>query len=299
MNTVTTRKPRIVLTDGQVTTTSLAIAEHFGKNHKDVLRAIQNVIGDAPEEFTERNFALSDYTDPTGRSLPMYRLTRDGFVLVAMGFTGTEAMKWKIAYIDTFNRMERMLAERHEAAIDAEAEAYREDVLAAARQAVVEIHAQAITEAAQLTAVQLAGRLRIPYRPSSVGGYLSEVFMLIYFAVERRFTDAALLWTLYDEFGAERETVRLSAREIVQASRNALSRMSVYQSRHRLIERGLLVNLGDAQSWRIDRAQFDRMMRETQLVAHALRVPTFGDEHDLNAKLAQWLEALPVPETMQ
>lgn len=85
----------------EATISSLKVAERFGKNHRDVLRAIQNL--GCPTEFTERNFALSEYTDSTGRKLPSYDITRDGFALLAMGFTGPEAMKWKVAYIDAFN----------------------------------------------------------------------------------------------------------------------------------------------------------------------------------------------------
>jgi len=305
MNAVATKKPRLIVADGQVSTTSLAVAEHFGKHHRDVLRAIQNLLNEIPPDFNEheRNFALMFREVLVGngakRQEPFYKLSRDGFTLVAMGFTGRHALEWKIAYISTFNMMEKMLAERHQAELDAESDAYREDIFAMARQVVVEVHAQAIADAAQYNAVQLAGRLKIPHWPSREGGYLSEAFMLIFFGLERRFTDAALLWTLYDEFSAYYETVKLSARQIVQTSRNALSRVSVYHSRYRLIARGVLVNIRDPQSWRIDSAQFERMMRETQLVAHVQRVPTLGDEPDTNAKLSKWLEAMPEPKVMQ
>lgn len=309
MNAVAIKKPRIVVADGQVSTTSLAVAEHFGKHHRDVLRAIQNLLSEIPSDFNEheRNFALMFREVLVGngakRQEPFYKLSRDGFTLIAMGFTGQQALEWKIAYISTFNMMEKMLAERHQAELDAEADAYREDILSMARQVLVEMtaqaKAQAIADAAQYNAVQLAGHLKIPHRPSREGGYLSEAFMLIFFGLERRFTDAALLWTLYDEFSAYYETVKLSARQIVQTSRNALSRVSVYHSRYRLIARGVLVNIRDPQSWRIDPAQFERMMRETQLVAHVQRVPTLGDEPDANAKLSKWLEAMPEPKAMQ
>lgn len=116
MNASIVRKPRIVLAGGQVTTTSLAIAEHFGKIHKNVLRDIQNIIRDAPREFCELNFELTStaVSQPNGgfREVPMYRLTRDAFVLVVMGFTGAEALQWKIAYINTFNLMEQRLASK-------------------------------------------------------------------------------------------------------------------------------------------------------------------------------------------
>lgn len=103
--------PDLEIIEGQITTTSQQIAEHFGKRHADVIRAIRKL--EAPDDFTERNFALSEFTDSTGRKLPAYRITRDGFTLLAMGFTGKEAMQWKVAYLTAFNKMEQeLLAKR-------------------------------------------------------------------------------------------------------------------------------------------------------------------------------------------
>ena len=99
--------PDLAIIEGQITTTSQQVAQHFGKRHADVIRAIRTL--DAPAEFTERNFALSEFTDTTGRKLPAYRITRDGFTLLAMGFTGKEAMQWKVAYLNAFNQMEAQL----------------------------------------------------------------------------------------------------------------------------------------------------------------------------------------------
>ena len=93
--------------DGVPFTTSLAVAQAFGKEHKDVLRAISNM--ECSPQFTERNFALSGYTDPTGRKLPAYRLTRDGFAFLAMGFTGKKAAAWKERFLEAFNAMEAAL----------------------------------------------------------------------------------------------------------------------------------------------------------------------------------------------
>jgi len=107
--------PDLSIIEGQVTTTSSQVAEHFGKRHADVIRAIKNL--GASQGFTERNFALSDFTDSTGRKLPQYRITRDGFTLLAMGFTGKEAMQWKEAYLDAFNQMEAKLLEQSRPAI--------------------------------------------------------------------------------------------------------------------------------------------------------------------------------------
>ena len=72
-----------------------------------------------PEEFTALNFEVSNYLDQTGRSLPMYIIFRDGFTLLAMGYTGPEAIRFKLAYIEAFNRMEAELARRNRPALPA------------------------------------------------------------------------------------------------------------------------------------------------------------------------------------
>ena len=100
----------VEIENGQPVTTSLKIAELFGKNHKEVLRDIRDRISpNVSNDFTQRNFAPSSYADSTGRNLPMYYLTRDGFTMVAMGYTGPKAMQFKEAYINEFNKMEAML----------------------------------------------------------------------------------------------------------------------------------------------------------------------------------------------
>lgn len=91
--------------------TSMTIAEKFGKRHADVLRAIENTKKDCSAGFTERNFALSDYLDSTGRTLPMVLLTKDGFAMLMMRFTGAKAGAWREKFIDAFNRMERYISE--------------------------------------------------------------------------------------------------------------------------------------------------------------------------------------------
>lgn len=99
--------PTLETYSGQVMATSLQVAAHFGKRHADVIRAIRNL--GCSEEFTERNFAFSEFVDSSGRSLPMFHITRDGFAMLAMGFTGKEAMRWKETYITSFNAMEAKL----------------------------------------------------------------------------------------------------------------------------------------------------------------------------------------------
>ncbi|MFK1372473.1 Rha family transcriptional regulator [Pseudomonas aeruginosa] len=97
----------VELTDGQPTTTSLDVAAHFRKQHKTVLRAIANL--ECSPEFNQHNFAPIEYTDAAGRKYTQYRMTRDGFTFLCMGFTGKEAAKWKEAYINAFNQMEHAL----------------------------------------------------------------------------------------------------------------------------------------------------------------------------------------------
>lgn len=88
-------------------TTSLNVAEIFGKQHAHVLRDIKTL--DCSKEFTESNFGLSEYTDPTGRKLPYYTMTRDGFTFLVMGYRGKKAAAFKEAYIKAFNQMEKEL----------------------------------------------------------------------------------------------------------------------------------------------------------------------------------------------
>jgi Rha family phage regulatory protein len=110
-NPTTRLKPRLKVIDGEITTTSLDVAEKFGKQHKDVLKAVRNL--ECSEEFAKRNFALCHLINElqNRKPLPYYRMTRDGFAFLAMGFTGKEAGKWKEAYINAFSFMETRLVE--------------------------------------------------------------------------------------------------------------------------------------------------------------------------------------------
>ena len=103
----TLAQPEITVVNGQVVTSSLAVADYFTKRHDDVLKKIRAL--ECSPEFTARNFAVSEYTDATGRKLPCYQITRDGFAFLAMGFTGKRAAQFKEAYITAFNQMENAL----------------------------------------------------------------------------------------------------------------------------------------------------------------------------------------------
>ena len=106
--------PMITERDGIPVTTSRAVAEQFGKQHKNVIRDIETLVSQlkiepATANFAELNFIQIDQPDAQGKPRPAYLLTRDGFTLLAMGFTGAKAVQFKVAYINAFNRMERLI----------------------------------------------------------------------------------------------------------------------------------------------------------------------------------------------
>ena len=86
---------------------SLDIAETFGKEHKNVLKDIREL--NCSDEFRLLNFEQSNYLNEQNHKQPLYYLTRDGFTILAMGYTGEKAMRFKEAYIKQFNAMERAL----------------------------------------------------------------------------------------------------------------------------------------------------------------------------------------------
>ena len=88
------------------------VAQFFEKRHDHVLRDIAKITAPKSglsEEFRKANFTLSSYEDSTGRKLRCYLLTRDGFTLLAMGYTGQKAMQFKELYIRRFNEMEAFI----------------------------------------------------------------------------------------------------------------------------------------------------------------------------------------------
>ena len=147
--------PLIIEHEGEALTTSRAVAENFGKQHKNIIQSIEQLLADgealknelnglnfqpvknearglkiqpaSPEnepesnqrnfapvdrnqsggtaaEFLAANFRLSEYTDAQGKPRKQYIITKDGFALLAMGFTGAKALQFKIAYINAFSR---------------------------------------------------------------------------------------------------------------------------------------------------------------------------------------------------
>lgn len=96
----------VVLNNGTPMVDSVLVAKKFGKVHRDVMRAINNL--ECSNEFRVRNFAQSNYVI-RGHSYDSYLMTKDGFSFLCMGFTGAESARWKEAYINAFNAMEKTL----------------------------------------------------------------------------------------------------------------------------------------------------------------------------------------------
>ena len=103
----------IMFINGEPVVSSRQVAEKFEKQHKHVLDAIENI----KETIKAENSALikwfckTTYKAGTGKNYPEYLMNKDGFSLLAMGFTGEKAIQWKIKYIEAFNRAEKDLAE--------------------------------------------------------------------------------------------------------------------------------------------------------------------------------------------
>lgn len=95
--------------NGEPVVSSREVAKNFGKEHKDTLESIRQILvaeNSATKFFHESSFEYR------GRQFPEYFMNRDGFTLLAMGFTGKAALEWKLKYIEAFNEMEKKLAQR-------------------------------------------------------------------------------------------------------------------------------------------------------------------------------------------
>lgn len=97
----------VVETHGDLKTTSLKVAEAFGKRHDNVLRTLDKL--DCSPEFNALNFEAVDYIDQKGQFRKAYQMTKDGFMFLVMGFTGKKAAAIKEAYITAFNQMAEQL----------------------------------------------------------------------------------------------------------------------------------------------------------------------------------------------
>lgn len=100
---------QVINNNGELVVSSRQIAENFGKLHKDVLESISHI--KAENSAVTPMFHETTYKAGTGKSYKEYLMNRDGFCLLVMGFTGKEALAWKLKYIEAFNAMEKKLKE--------------------------------------------------------------------------------------------------------------------------------------------------------------------------------------------
>ena len=99
-------KQLVVIQNNQIVVSSKDIAEHFGKDHKNVLQNIRDIL---VAENSATKFYQETIYQNRGKDYKEYLMNRDGFSLLAMGFTGKKALQWKLKYIEAFNEMEETL----------------------------------------------------------------------------------------------------------------------------------------------------------------------------------------------
>jgi Rha family phage regulatory protein len=110
MKTEIKPKIHIVMNNDRPVTTSRNVAETFGKEHKHILEAVDNLTA---ENSTVKNmFAEDSYKNTRGREYRQVLMTKDGFTLLAMGFTGKKAIDFKLKYIEQFNKMEQHIKQQ-------------------------------------------------------------------------------------------------------------------------------------------------------------------------------------------
>lgn len=98
--------------EGQLLVSSRDIAENFEKEHFNVVRDIERLKGNEPLKSEGLKYFIPGIFNHRGNEYREYLLTRDGFTLLAMGFSGKRALEWKLKYIEAFNKMERKLKEQ-------------------------------------------------------------------------------------------------------------------------------------------------------------------------------------------
>lgn len=104
----------VEIKNNQVVVSSRQVAENFGKEHKNVLRDIKEILA---AQNSAAKFFYETIFENRGKQYPMYLMDRNGFSLLVMGFTGKEALQWKIKYIDAFNAMEKKLNQQKQSTL--------------------------------------------------------------------------------------------------------------------------------------------------------------------------------------
>lgn len=222
---------KITSENGTPVVSSREVAENFGKQHKDVLEAIRSIT--AENSALTEMFHETTYQAGTGKQYPMYLMTRDGFTLLAMGFTGKEALTWKLKYIEAFNQMEQQLIAKP---------ACIEDILIQSLQEMKEVKLQIASTNARLDGIcevvalnPTAWREDAKHLISKIalkwGGYdyIKEVVTEVYRLVEAR-AGANLAMRL------ENKRRRLADEGVCKSKREKTSKVDVIADDKRLIE---------------------------------------------------------------
>lgn len=117
----------VVASDNGVFTDSRTVAKRFDKPHKNVIRDVRSLLRQLPES-AKLNFELCCEISSlqNGKPQPVFRMTKDAFMLLAMGFTGAKALAIKLAFIEAFNRMAEFIRAQAMQAFDAFNVAYQQ-----------------------------------------------------------------------------------------------------------------------------------------------------------------------------
>lgn len=326
-------KPRVFVKNGTVMASSLAVARHFGKLHKNVLRDIRLIL-EKSGTWGMLNFEHTPFVDSqNGQTYSSYNMTSKGFQVLVMGFTGDEALLWKIRYADAFEMMvsalhERALTDASEdvaritqeaeatvAELDAEWHRTREQYQAVINETWDRERAREderiLAKAAQLQITNIAKRLNIPteflWSSHCRGGMLSELYIFCFFAVGESKNDATLLWlliTAHDQcLSRHFYPVRMTAADLLTESEGRLvSVAAIYRSRKHLMALGFLDETPPSL-WRINAAHLYEKLNEIRVTAflkdHSkpwLRAEGGGESWVLQ-ELHDKLQAIIIPES--
>lgn len=162
----------VITHNQQAVTTSLQVAEKFEKEHRNVLRDIESIRNSDVLNF-EQMFIEGETPDSYGRARKTYFMNRDGFTLLAMGFTGSKAMKFKTEYIQAFNDMEQKLSSPSSMRLLLEAALEHENKLLAIDTRVVELEDNMRLSGSQEQEINAKGKAKVI---SSLGGYESNAY---------------------------------------------------------------------------------------------------------------------------
>ena len=100
----------LVIKDNKILVNSQDVARVYGKQHRNVLRAIKDLLELIPE--CQLNFELASYSDGQEKNRPMYNMDRQGFSMLVLGFTGAKAKRFTFGYTKAFETMSKMLEEK-------------------------------------------------------------------------------------------------------------------------------------------------------------------------------------------